>query len=165
MIHLVPCLDSLNLLAYGCNSTPGSSATVVVPELNKYDLYNFVFGDSPGFGYSVNISDSCCRLSFNSLPYSALIIKSDGTSENKVPSCFGYYFIDNTEAISIFRISLSDFVVNLQCRCTIVYGKSLLSLNFTQTALQNNLRSIQHELSRKIYYSGSSCNAIPFLEL
>jgi len=86
---------------------PGSNATINVPQYNAQGNFNFNFGNSTGFNYSVNMSASQCRLGLNSYPNSTMIINGHGTSgANDVELVFGYYVSNNTSAVSINSLTV-----------------------------------------------------------
>jgi len=86
---------------------PGSNATINVPQYNAQGNFNFNFGNSVGFNYSVNMSASQCRLGLNSYPNSTMIVNGHGASgANDVALVFGYYVSNNTSAVSINSLTV-----------------------------------------------------------
>jgi hypothetical protein len=85
----------------------GSNATINVPQYNTQGNFNFNFGNSPGFNYSVNMNASQCRLGLNSYPNSTMIVNGHGTSgTNDVALVFGYYVSNNTSAVTINSLTV-----------------------------------------------------------
>ncbi len=97
-----------NFAGVWLNFNAGSSATVVVPTMGQNGVYNFEFLPSKGFNYSVTISESYCRLGFNSYPDSTMIITSDGSSTDKVPPVFGYYFMNNIADVTVSNLTVGN---------------------------------------------------------
>ncbi|MGH6839140.1 MAG: hypothetical protein ACREDT_10135, partial [Methylocella sp.] len=80
----------------------GSSATINVPQYDANGNFNFVFGNSPGFNYSINMTTSKTRLGLESHPNSSMIVNGGGAgSTSDVPVQFSYYVENNTAPVSI----------------------------------------------------------------
>ncbi len=80
----------------------GSSGTINVPHYDANGNFNFVFGNSPGFDYSINMTTSQTRLGLDSHPNSSMIVNGGGAaSTTDVPVQFSYYVENNTAPVSI----------------------------------------------------------------
>jgi hypothetical protein len=80
----------------------GSSATINVPQHDKLGNFNFDFGNSPGFNYSVHMAASSARLGLNSHPNSSMTVNGNGTAgTNDIDLVFGYYIENSTAPVSI----------------------------------------------------------------
>jgi hypothetical protein len=80
----------------------GSSGTINVPKQDAQGNFNFVFGNSPGFNYSINMIASKTRLGLESHPNSTMIVNGGGAgSTTDVPMQFSYYVENNTAPVSI----------------------------------------------------------------
>jgi hypothetical protein len=96
-----------NFAALWLDFLSGSNATINVPQYNKQGNFNFSFGNSPGFNYSVIMNASQCRLGLNSYPNSTMIVNGHGTSgANDVSLVFGYYVMNNTSPVSINSLTV-----------------------------------------------------------
>jgi hypothetical protein len=88
----------------------GSSATINVPQYDANGNFNFVFGKSPGFNYSINMTASQTRLGLESHPGSSMILNGGGAgSTTDIPVQISYYVENNTAPVSIKGLhDLSD---------------------------------------------------------
>jgi hypothetical protein len=86
---------------------PGSNGTINVPQHDAQGNFNFDFGNSLGFNYSVHMSASTCRLGLNSYPHSTMIVYGNGTAgKNDVDLVFGYFVSNNTSTVSIDSLTV-----------------------------------------------------------
>ncbi|MGQ0444113.1 MAG: hypothetical protein ACT4O2_03030 [Beijerinckiaceae bacterium] len=80
----------------------GSSATINIPKSDAKGKYNFVFGKSPGFDYSINMTASWTRLGFESHPGSRMILNGGGAgSTTDAPVQISYFVENNTAPVTI----------------------------------------------------------------
>ena len=80
----------------------GSKGTINVPRHDARGNFNFVFGNSSGFNYSINMIASKTRLGLESHPNSTMIVNGGGAgSTTDVPMQFSYYVESNTAPVSI----------------------------------------------------------------
>ncbi|MGH6800138.1 MAG: hypothetical protein ACRECZ_01755, partial [Methylocella sp.] len=81
---------------------PGSNATINVPQHDRQGNFDFDFGKSPGFNYSVHMAASSARLGLNSHPNSSMTVNGNGTAGTKdIDLVFGYYVENSTAPVSI----------------------------------------------------------------
>ncbi|MGH6840869.1 MAG: hypothetical protein ACREDV_02080, partial [Methylocella sp.] len=88
----------------------GSSATINIPKHDAKGNFNFVFGKSPGFNYSINMTASKTRLGFESHPGSRMFLNGGGAgSTTDVPVQISYFVENNTAPVTIKGLDvLSD---------------------------------------------------------
>ncbi len=90
---------------------PESNATVNVPQHDRYGNFNFDFGKSPGFNYSVHLASSGARLGLNSHPNSNMTVNGSGTAgTNDIDIVIGYYVENNTAKVSISGLNVGSDV-------------------------------------------------------
>jgi hypothetical protein len=89
----------------------GSSATINVPQKDAQGNFNFDFGSSPGFNYSVHMAASRARLGLNSHPGSTMIVNGNGLAgANDADLIFGYYIENNTAPVTLTGLDVGSDV-------------------------------------------------------
>ncbi len=89
----------------------GSSGTINVPKHDNLGKFNFDFGKSPGFNYSIHMAASSARLGLNSHPNSSMTVNGSGTASTKdIDLVFGYYVENNTAPVSINGLNVGSDV-------------------------------------------------------
>ena len=87
----------------------GSSATINVPQKDSQGKFNFDFGNSPGFNYSVHMVASHIRLGLNSHPGSTMIVNGNGLAgANDADLVFGYYIENNTGPVTLTGVDVGS---------------------------------------------------------
>ncbi len=95
-------VSNSNLAAIWLDFISGSNGTVNVPQHDAHGSFNFVFGNSPGINYSVNIVASNLNLGLNSYPNSSLTVNGGGAASiTDAVVQFGYYIKNNTAPVTI----------------------------------------------------------------
>ena len=89
----------------------GSRATINVPQKDAQGKFNFDFGSSPGFNYSVHMVASRIRLGLNSHPNSTMIVNGNGLAgANDADLVFGYHVENNTAPVTLSGLDVGSNV-------------------------------------------------------
>jgi hypothetical protein len=101
-------VSNSNFATLWVNFIAGSVGTVNVPQkIDAQGDFNLVFGNSPGFNYSINMKTSTARLGLNSYPNSSMTVNGHGSAgTNDVGLVFGYYVENNTSPVSISGLTV-----------------------------------------------------------
>ncbi len=90
---------------------PGSIGTVNVPQGDAQGKFDFDFGKSPGFDYSIHISASHARLGLSSHPNSSMTVNGNGASgTNDIGLAFAYGVYNNTGPVTIDGLNVGSDV-------------------------------------------------------
>lgn len=94
---------------------PNSVGTVNVPQYTQLGTYDFDFGKTPGFDYSIHMAGSKGRLGLNSHPYSSMTVNGHGgtPSQNDIEIVFGYFVENNSAPVTLANLAVGPNITRL----------------------------------------------------